>query len=298
MKSFACCSAFFLIMMIFMVSGCKDKIPHGFAGSGVLEATTVTISSLSTGIVLTYTKDEGDPVKKGDLLAEIDVEKLNLQKLQIEASLKEIDAGRISADAAIAQASENFENVETRYKRLKELHGKGSATQQQFDDISTQLSVARNQLVAAKTQQPILDAKQAQAEAAIRVLERQIKDGTITSPLDGVIVEKYMEEGEVAVQGGALYKIMAFNDFWIKIYVAEPDMGRFKLRQKVSIRVDAMDDPITGTVTWTSPEAEFTPKNVETRQARAELVYAVKVKVVENVSQLKIGMPAEVYFNE
>ena len=298
MKSFACCSAFFLIMMIFMVSGCKDKVPHGFAGSGVLEATTVTISSLSTGIVLTYTKDEGDPVKKGELLAEIDVEKLNLQKSQIEASIKEIDAGRISADAAIAQASENFNNVETRYKRLKELHERGSATQQQFDDISTQLSVARNQLVAAKAQQPILDAKQAQAQAAIRVLERQIKDATITSPLDGVIVEKYMEEGEVAVQGGALYKIMDFNDFWIKIYVAEPDMGRFKLGQKVSIRVDAMDDPIPGTVTWTSPEAEFTPKNVETRQARAELVYAVKVRVVENVSQLKIGMPAEVYFKE
>jgi len=298
MKSFARYSAFFLIMMSFMVSGCRDKVPHGFAGSGVLEATTVTISSLSTGIVLTYTKDEGDPVKKGELLAEIDVEKLTLQKSQIEASLKEIDAGRISAGAAISQASENFENVETRYKRLKELLERGSATQQQFDDISTQRSVARNQLVGAKAQQPLLDAKQAQAQAAIRVLERQIKDGTIISPLDGVIVERYMEEGEVAVQGGALYKIMDFNDFWIKIYVAEPDMGRFKLGQKVSIKVDAMDEPIPGTVTWTSPEAEFTPKNVETRQARAELVYAVKVRVAENVSQLKIGMPGEVYFKD
>jgi len=261
MKSFVRHSACFLIMMVFMVSGCTDKVPQGFAGSGVLEATTITISSLSTGTILTYTKDEGDPVKKGELLAEIDVEKLSLQKSQMEAGLKEIDAGRISAAAAIAQASENFGNVETRYKRIKQLHAKGSATQQQFDDISTQLSVARNQLVAAKAQQPLLDAKQAQTEAAIRVLDRQIKDGTVISPLEGVVVEKYMEPGETAVQGGALYKIMDTNDFWIKIYVAEPDMGRFRLGQTVSVKADAMDDPLPGTVIWTSPEAEFTPKN-------------------------------------
>ncbi|MBU0995244.1 MAG: efflux RND transporter periplasmic adaptor subunit [Proteobacteria bacterium] len=298
MKSFIDRPAFFLVIMTFIFSGCTDKLPEGFAGSGVLEATTVTISSLSTGVILKLLKEEGDPVAKKECLAVIDVEKLTLQKAQIEASLKEIDAGRISAKAAIDQASENFENVETRYKRIKQLHGKGSATQQQFDDISTQLSVARNQLVAAKSQQPILDAKQAQAEATIHVLESQIEDATVLSPLSGVIVEKYMEEGEVAVQGSALYKIANMDVFWIKVYAAEQDMGRFKLGEAVSVRVDSLEAPISGIVTWTSPEAEFTPKNVQTRQARAELVYAVKITLREHVSALKIGMPAEVYFTE
>ena len=288
----------FVIALVWICfSGCRDKVPEGFAGSGVLEATTVTISSLTTGVILSLGKEEGDKVTRGERLSQIDVDKLVLQKAQIQANIMEVDAGRISADAGIAQAGENMENVETRYKRVKALFNKGSATQQQYDDISTQLNVARNQLVAAKAQKPVLDARQAQAEATLRLLERQIKDGTVLSPLNGVVVEKYVETGEVAMQGGALYKIADLNDFYIKIYVAEPDMGRFRLGETVQVRVDAMENPIKGTVTWASPEAEFTPKNVQTRKARAELVYAVKIEIEDPDARLKIGMPAEVYFN-
>ena len=286
------------IFIVLVVQGCKGKLPEGFAGSGVLEATTVTISSLSAGVILDLTKEEGDSVSKGEILALIEVEKLKLQKAQVEASLSEIDAARIGAKASIAQAMESFENVEVRYKRIKELYEKGSATQQQFDDISTQLNVARNKLVAAKSQEPVLDAKQAQAEANIRLLESRIKDATVASPLSGVIVEKYMEEGEVAVQGSALYKIADMEVFWIKIYVAEKDMGRFGIGENVSVQVDSLAEPLKGVVTWASPEAEFTPKNVQTREARAELVYAVKITLKEHSSVLKIGMPAEVYFSE
>ena len=291
-------TAILIMLLLIPVSGCKDKLPEGFAGSGVLEATTVTVSSLTTGTILSLTKEEGDPVKKDELLSLIDVEKLTLQKAQIAATLKEIEAGRIGADAAIAQATENFQNVETRYKRIKELHRKGSATQQQFDDIATQLSVARNQEVAAKSQLPLLDAKKAQAEATLRVLESQIADATIDAPLSGMIVEKYKETGEIAVQGSPLYKIADLNSYWIKVYVAEQDMGQFKTGATVWVKVDAIDHPIPGVVSWTSPEAEFTPKNVQTREARAELVYAVKVTLKEANPALKIGMPGEVYFKE
>lgn len=291
-------SLLLLLVMIFFNPGCRDRMPEGFAGSGVLEAKTVTLSSLSTGVILKITKEEGDTVTEGETLCVIDVEKLQFQKAQVEASIKEIDAGRISAEASISQASENFLNVEARYKRIKELHGKGSATQQQFDDISTQYNVARNQLVAAKAQGPLLDAKQAQSSAMIQLLDRQIKDGTLISPLSGVVVEKYMEEGEVAVQGSPLFKIADLSTFWIKIHVAGPDMGRFALGQHVSVKVDAHETALAGTVTWTSPEAAFTPKNVQTREARAELVYPVKVTLKDAPVHLKIGMPAEVYFVE
>lgn len=280
---------------VILFAGCRDKLPEGFAGSGTLEATEVTVGSLISGTILQLTKEEGDPVKAGELLADIDVEKLFLQKVQLQAGLSEIDAGRISAQAAIDQAADNLENAQVRHKRIKQLYAKGSATQQQFDDISTQLSVARSQVTAAKSQLPVLDAKRAQVEANIAVLERQIKDGVINSPLDGMVVEKYMEPGEIAVQGGAVYKIADLANFWINIYVAETDLDRFKLGQEVFVRVDACPEAFAGKVAWVSPEAEFTPKNVQTRKARAELVYAVKIMLKNKDDVLKIGMPAEVY---
>lgn len=285
----------FIWIAIISFTGCRDKLPEGFAGSGTLEATEVTVGSLISGTLLHLTKEEGNPVKAGEVLADIDVEKLVLQKAQLQAALSEIDAGRIAAQAAIDQAADNLENAQVRHKRIKQLYEKGSATRQQFDDISTQLSVARSQVTAAKSQMPVLDAKRAQVEANIAVLERQIKDGVIKSPLDGMVVEKYMEPGEIAVQGGAVYKIADLANFWINIYVAETDLDRFKLGQEVYVRVDACPDAFAGKVAWVSPEAEFTPKNVQTRQARAELVYAVKVTLKNKDDILKIGMPAEVY---
>jgi HlyD family secretion protein len=284
-----------MLCVILMSFACQEKLPAGFAGSGTLEATEVTVGSLISGTILQLTKEEGEPVKTDELLAAIDVEKLVLQKAQLQASLGEIDANRIAADAAIAQASDNLDNVQTRYKRIKELYSRGSATQQQFDDITTQLSVARSQLTAAKSQAPLLDAKHAEIEATMAVLDRQIKDGTVVSPLDATVVEKYVEPGEIAIQGGALYKLADLVNLWVKIYVAETDVDRLNLGQDVLVRVDATPEPFSGKVSWVSPEAEFTPKNVQTKKARAELVYAVKVILKNKDDILKIGMPAEVY---
>jgi HlyD family secretion protein len=275
--------------------GCQEKLPAGFAGSGTLEATEVTVGSLVNGTILQLTKEEGERVKTDELLAVIDVEKLVLQKAQLQASLSEIEASRIAADAAIDQASDSLDNVQIRYKRIKELYSKGSATQQQFDDITTQLSVARSQLTAARSQVPLLDAKRAEIEATMAVLDRQIKDGTVLSPLDAAVVEKYVEPGEIAIQGGALYKLADMVNPWIKIYVAETDVDQFNLGQDVFVRVDASPEPFPGKVSWVSPEAEFTPKNVQTKKARAELVYAVKVILKNRDDILKIGMPAEVH---
>jgi HlyD family secretion protein len=291
------CLMILLPVMIWSI-GCQDKLPPGFAGSGTLEATEVTVSALTTGTILKLTKEEGDSTTNQELLAEIDVERLTLQRAQLAAGLKEIEAGRIVADAEISKAIDNLDNLALQYKRIKELNSQGTVARQQYDDVATRLSVGKSQLTAAKAQQPLLDAKKGQIEASLKVLDRQIADGTVLSPLDGVVVEKYVEPGEVAVQGGALYKIADLANFWIKIYLAETDMGRVPIGQKVEVRVDAYPEPLMGIVTWTSPEAEFTPKNVQTRQARAELVYAVKVTIVGSPRELKIGMPAEVYFPE
>jgi HlyD family secretion protein len=286
------------LLAMVMVWGCMEKLPPGFAGSGTLEATEVTVSALVTGTILKLTRDEGDTVRANELLAFIDVEKLELQRAQLQASLKEIEAEKIAANAAIAQAADNMDYIEITYKRIQALYAQGSATRQQFDDISTQLSVARSGLTAAKAQIPVLEAKQTQVEAAIRVFDRQIADGTVYAPLNGTVVEKYVEPGEVAIQGQGLYKIADLENFWVKIYLAETDLGKMTLGQSVEVRVDAYAKPLRGKVTWVSPEAEFTPKNVQTKTARAELVYAVEVTLEKGVPELKIGMPAEVYFDD
>jgi len=284
-----------IILSLVLGAGCGREKPPGFAGSGTLEATEVTVSAQTAGQVLRLEKDEGDAVSTGDTLAVIDVEKLELQRGQLVASIDEIKANRKPAAEAIKQATENLENLEKTYRRISGLLDKGTATQQQYDDASTRYRLAQSQLESAKAQEKTLDAREATVHASIALLDRQIKDGAVIAPLAGVIVEKYVEAGEVVPVGGAIMKIADTKKFWLKIYVSEQDLGLFQLGGPVHVLVDARREPLAGVVSWVSPEAEFTPKNVETKDARAELVYAVKVAIENPPDVLKIGMPAEVH---
>ena len=268
-----------------------------FAGSGVLEATEVTVAPLITGKILSCTTEEGEEIKKDELLTEIDVENLKLQKAQLEAGFEEIEANRKAALAGIEQAKNNNENLSLKFNRIKELFSKGSATQQQLDDITTQYQISSDQKNVAEAQIPLLDSKKNQLAASIAVLDNQISYGKITSPLEGTVLEKYREAGEIAPLGSPLYKIANLKKMWLKIYLAETDMGMIALGRKVRVRMDALKDSLPGTISWVSKEAEFTPKNIQTKKTRAELVYAVKVLLDESHPELKIGMPAEVYLD-
>jgi HlyD family secretion protein len=277
------------------LAGCGARHAEGFAGSGTLEATEVTVSAQTAGQVLRLGKDEGDAVAAGDTLAVLDVEKLVLQRRELLAGIDEITAARSPAAEAVKQARDNFENVAKSFERISGLHDKGTATQQQYDDASTRYRVAKSQLESAQSQGAALDAKEKAVRASIAVLDRQIRDGVVLAPASGIAAEKYVEVGEFVPTGGAVFKIADTADFWLKIYVSERDLGLFKIGDAADVRVDALAKPLEGAVSWVSPEAEFTPKNVETKDARAELVYAVKVTVRNPSGTLKIGMPAEVY---
>lgn len=277
------------------IGGCGREKPAGFSGSGTLEATEVTVSAQTGGQIVRLTKEEGDAVAAGDTLARVDVEKLQLQRKQLVAGLDEVRANRIPAAESVRQAADNLANIEKNYKRMSGLLEKGTATQQQYDDASTKYRVAASQLASARAQEKLLDAKESEIDASVAVLDRGIRDGTVLSPASGVIAEKYVESGETVPSGGAVYKVSDTKKYWLKIYVAEKDLARFKLGEDVTVRVDAYAKDLAAAVSWVSPEAEFTPKNVETKEARAELVYAVKVTIKDPPAELKIGMPAEVY---
>ena len=284
-----------IFLFVALAAGCGREKPQGFAGSGTLEATEVTVSAQTGGQIVRLTKEEGDAVAAGDTLARLDVEKLQLQRSQLAAGLDEVRANRIPAAESVRQASDNLANIEKSYKRISGLLDKGTATQQQYDDAATKFRVASSQLASARAQEKLLDAKEKEIDASVAVLDRGIRDGTVVSPASGVIAEKYVERGETVPSGGAVYKISDTKKYWLKIYVAEKDLARFKLGEDVAVRVDAYAKDLAAAVSWVSPEAEFTPKNVETKEARAELVYAVKVTIKEPPAELKIGMPAEVY---
>ncbi len=277
------------------LAGCGGDKSAGFAGSGTLEATEVTVAAQTAGQILRLSRDEGDAVAAGDTLATIDVEKLMLQRRQLLASVDEIRANRRPVAETVRQATDNLENIEKSYRRINALFEQGTATQQQRDDAHTKYQVAQSQLESAKAQGAMLDAREATVRASIALLDRQIRDGAVIAPLAGVITEKYVESGEIVGAGSAVFKIADTKRFWIKVYVSERDLGLFAVGSVAQVRVDAHPEPLSGAVSWVSPQAEFTPKNVETRDARAELVYAVKVTIENPPGVLKIGMPAEVH---
>jgi HlyD family secretion protein len=277
------------------LSGCGARRAESFAGSGTLEATEVTVAAQMAGQILRLGADEGDAVAAGDTLAVLDVEKLALQRRQLLATIDEIRASRKPALETVRQAEDNLENIEKTHGRVKTLFEQGSATQQEYDDVSTRHRVAKSQLESARAQVATLDAREETVRASIALLDRQIRDGVVTAPLSGVVTERYVEPGELAAAGSAIVKIADTKSFWIKVYVSERDLGLFTLGAAADVRVDAHAEPLPGKVAWVSPEAEFTPKNVETKDARAELVYAVKVTIENPPAVLKIGMPAEVH---
>lgn len=285
-----------IILLAILLCGCGRESQREFLGSGTLEADEVIVSSLLAGRVDSVYVTEGDSVILGQILALIDVRKLKAQLDQSEAALEELTVNRRIARRSVEQAHEQHENVLISLNRQKSLLLSGSSTQQIVDDLSTQEVLARSRLEAARDQLEALDARRKQLEAGIEVIRLQIDDGQITSPLSGTIIEKYVDSGESVTPGTPVVKVADLDRMWMEVYLDETDVGIVSLGTAVQVKVDALPDkPFDGRVTWVSPKAEFTPRSVQTRQARADLVFAVKVEFDNPDHTALIGMPAEVH---
>ena len=164
-----------------------------------------------------------------------------------------------------------------------------------MDDTETQYKNSKTQLLSARTNLKAVGMKKKQIKARLKLIDSQIDDCTILCPASGVVIEKHMEQGELVAAGTPLITIADLQNLWIKLYVPEPDLGYVKLGSNANIRIDSYKDKvINGKIVWISPKAEFTPHNVQTQDARADLVYAVKVAVPNPEGILKIGMPADI----
>jgi membrane fusion protein YbhG len=262
--------------------------------SGTLETTVVDVAPLISGRVLDVRADEGDSVARGDTLIVLDTDVLRLERDRTAATRATITAQRAQAEDMLKLARHKQDLAVTTLKRVEALVSQGSATRQQLDEATTQRDVAASQVASAHDQLAVLEAQETELASSLAVYDRQIQEGVVLSPIAGTVLVRGLEPGEVATPGALGLRVADLASLELRIYLEAPDLDRVQLGQSLPVVVDALPDTkIEGTVSWISSQAEFTPKNAQTRNARAQLVYAVKLRVNNPDGRLHIGMPAE-----
>jgi HlyD family secretion protein len=283
--------------------------------SGNVEATEVLVSTKVAGTVLSLSVDEGSLVKAGQELARIDttdtrlaLEAARADRAQADAELQLRLAGSREEDvkearAQVVRAEADLDGGEKDLARMEGLLASGSGTTKSRDDARTRRDVAAASRDAARERLRRLEAgsrpeeknaaraRLQSAEARVAQLEQQLSDAVITSPAGGVVTSKLTEPGELAARGTGLLIVTDLSDTWLNVYVAEPDLGRIRLGQEAEVRTD--DGQVRkGRVSFIASRAEFTPKNVQTRDERVKLVYRIKVALENADGLFKPGMPS------
>ena len=298
-------------------SGCRKAAdPNEIVAAGHVEATEVRISTKVAGTLLRLNVDEGAAVAAGQELARVDTTDTELElataradRAQAAAELQLRRAGSREedvreAEAQVTRAQADLSGAARDLERMEGLLASGSGTTQARDDARTRNDVARASLDAARERlkrlkagyrREEIDAAAARVQAAdarIGQLEQQRKDAVIASPSSGVVTEKLAEQGELLARGTGLVVVTDLANAWLNVYVSETDLGRIRLDQEASV---VTDDGQTrrGRVSFVASQAEFTPKNVQTRDERVKLVYKVKVALENKDGLFKPGMPAE-----
>lgn len=273
-----------------LVSGCgDDKTATG--GSGLMETTEVIVSA-ETGGRLTIVKfDEGDQVVTGDTIAVIDPTRISLQLEAARAGRAVAKSNLKSARLQEEKAAETEAFASTERRRIENLLNSGTATQRQFDQVSHEHTQAVLAHKTAAAQVATVQAELDRIDAEIATLQRQLDDCYPQAPTTGTITEKYLDAGELAAPGKPLIKIASLDTLWVKVYLPTGQFAQVQLGDSATIDTESGDTSYRGAVVWTAEEAEFTPKNVQTAESRANLVYAVKVQVPNTDGRLKVGMP-------
>lgn len=280
---------------------CKPSKPE-FDASGSFEAEETIIGSEATGTLKEFNIQEGQELKKGQYIGYIDSTQLYLRRQQIEAQIKAVLGKRPNIGTQVASLEEQLAAVEREQRRVSNLVKAEAATQKQLDDVNAQVEVLRKQIAAQRsalgTTSSGITLESLPLEEQIKQVNDQLAKSRIVNPIDGTVLMKYAEANEVVVPGKPLYKIADLSTIILRAYVSGTQLPNIKLNQPVTVLVDNGPDKYTeykGTLTWISDKAEFTPKTIQTKEERANLVYAIKIKV-PNPGNLKIGMYGEVKF--
>ena len=271
-----------------------------FDAQGTFEATEVIISSEAAGRILSFDIEEGMAINADEPLAVIDSVQLHLQRSQLEAQLSALLNSRPDIQAQVASLREQITTLKVEQRRIENMLRDGAATEKQKDDIDAQIRILESQLSATlSTLNTNTSAINSNAEAIrvqISALDDRIAKCRAMSPISGTVLVKYAQEGELATVGRPLVKIANLNNIYLRAYFTSDQLSRIKIGDEVTVTADFGGKErydYVGRVAWISAESEFTPKTIQTKDSRANLVYAVKI-AVENDGRLKIGLAGEV----
>jgi HlyD family secretion protein len=283
-----------LYLLLNACSSDKDK-PDAY---GTFEATEVTVSSQTNGKILYLKVEEGEVLDSNVLVGVIDTLDMDLRKSQTREQQLATSSRRDDLAAQIAVLEQNKANVGVDQARVERMMKDGAATQKQMDDIRASLSLIDKQIASVKSQYTSLEAQVSTYNKQIDQINKSISDAHIFNPIRGTVLTKYAEPNEVTTFGKPIYKIADLTSLDLRVYVSGAQLPYIRIGQKVEVRYDKdekTNSTAEGVVTWISETAEFTPKTIQTKEERVNLVYAAKVRV-KNDGTLKIGMPGEIKF--
>ncbi|MEY4012797.1 MAG: hypothetical protein RIT22_1921, partial [Bacteroidota bacterium] len=265
-------------------------------GYGNFEATEVTISAEASGKIEYLNLEEGAILAPNTQVGLIDTIQLYLTKQQLISSKNTIASKSRNVLSQTAVLNEQLKTTVIEQKRIQNMFAENAATKRQVDEINGKVNILNEQIKSIKTQEAPINNEQKSIDVQIEKTNDQIKKCKIINPFQGIVLAKYSEANEITNFGKPVYKIADISEMTLRIFVSEKQLNQIVVGQKVIVKIDTEEDmkSYPGTISWIASSAEFTPKIIQTKEERANLVYAVKVKV-KNDGSLKIGMPAEMW---
>ena len=285
-------------LLSLLAVGCGNR--DDFDATGTFEATEVTVSAEANGRILCFDVEEGDSVEAAVPIGAIDTVQLYLQKLQLERQVASARSSRPDVRKQATALREQIAQQQTERRRVENLLKDGAATTKQLDDIDAQLKILQGQLDALLStlhnNLASIDENSSAIELQIAQIEDRLSKCRIVSPVGGTVLAKYAEAGELAAVGRPLMKVADLGQVYLRAYFTSEQLSSLRLGQQVTVTADFGGDEridYPGRITWIASESEFTPKSIQTRNSRANLVYAVKI-AVKNDGRLKLGLYGEV----
>lgn len=317
------------ILSIFALFSCNNSA-DSYDASGTFEADEILVTAKANGTILNLNLEEGQHLKRNEKVGEIDPKNVELQKEQAIATIDAIDQKTNSAlpqiqvlqsqistqSANVSILQEQLQNAVRERNRTANLVAKDAATKKQLDDANGQIKVIQKQIAAAQSQLSVLQqqisttkenvslqnrailSERKPTQKKIEQIDEQLKNNSIESPISGMVLTQYLNQGEFATVGKPIFKIANLEVMTLKTFITGDQLPQIKIGQQVKILLEAGEGKtkeLPGTIYWISSKAEFTPKTIQTKNERANLVYAAKIHV-KNDGYLKIGMYGDVKF--
>jgi HlyD family secretion protein len=271
---------------------------NGSDAYGNFEAKEVIVSAEAQGKIIEFNVEEGQSINERQKLGFIDTVSLSIQREQLYAQKRAIASKIVNVKAQIEVQEKQKSLLLTEVNRMEQLFNDNAATKKQYDDVKGKYDVLEKQIAATKTQISSISREMDVMDTQAKLLNEQVSRSYIINPVKGTVLEKYLEANEIAIPGKALYKIARLDEIELRVYISGSQIPNVKIGQKVKVLVDKdaeTNQEYEGKVFWISDQAEFTPKIIQTKEERVNMVYAVKIRV-KNDGKLKIGMPGEVVF--